>query len=118
MLNQILTQDQLDVWNQIAERDLASSQKYGSGIPKLKSCISYEIEQFKLSKNKENEFLNQTKRISYDQLRPASPPIEQPTTQTVQILAVSCKLSTCTRKLKVWQITRAKLKLCGRKTVN
>ena len=111
MLNQILTQDQLDVWNQIAERDLASSEKYGSGIPELKSCISYKIKQFKFSKSKENELLNQTKRISYDQLRPASPPIEQPTTQELVDLKMvpalpDCanfgpQLSTCTRKLKV-----------------
>ena len=58
-LNQILTQDQLDVWNNIAERDLASSEKYSSGIPKLKSCISHEIKQFKLSQNKEKELLKQ-----------------------------------------------------------
>ena len=52
-LNQVLTQDQLDVWNQLAERDLAVSENYSSGIPKLKLCISYKIKQFKLSKSKE-----------------------------------------------------------------
>ena len=52
-LNQVLTRDQLDVWNQLAERDLAVSENYSSGIPKLKLCISYKIKQFKVSKSKE-----------------------------------------------------------------
>ena len=75
-----MTSDQLDVWNQLTERDLAVSENYSLGIPKLKSCISYKIKQFKLSKDKKKDLLNQTKRISYDQLRPSSPPTAQPTT--------------------------------------
>ena len=56
-LNQVLTKDQLEVWNQLAERDLSVSENYSSGIPKLKSCKSHEITQNKLSKSKENDLL-------------------------------------------------------------
>ena len=79
-LNQVLIRDQLDVWNQLAEHYLAVSENYSSGIPKLKSCIYYKIKQFKLSKGKEKDLLNLTKRISYDQLQLSSPPTAQPTT--------------------------------------
>ena len=54
-LSCVLNKDQVDLWSEICQRDLRTSEQYKSSLPKLRSCILSEISQYKLSKSEQQE---------------------------------------------------------------
>ena len=49
-LSCVLNPEQVDLWSEICQRDLRTTEQYKSSLPKLRSCILSEISQYKLSK--------------------------------------------------------------------
>ena len=54
--SQILSKDELTVWNQLAERYLENSTRYESGIPKIRADMLEEIKTYRISE-KQNKVL-------------------------------------------------------------
>ena len=117
-LNQILTKDQLEVWNQLAERDLAISENYSSGIPKLKSCISHEIEQYKLSKRMREWPFTSNKINFFWSIEATQSPSQFDYPGTIWPRPRTSSARLCKFCPQVLQILQARLKICGWQVVN
>ena len=48
-LSCVLNPEQVELWSEICQRDLRTTEQYKSSLPKLRSCILHEISQYKLS---------------------------------------------------------------------
>ena len=67
-LNQFLTPSQLEVWNNLVERNLHLSDKFISGITKIKAQITAEIKNFRISQENKNLLTKQAKQINFESL--------------------------------------------------
>ena len=59
--SQILDKDQLDIWNQITERNLHLSKAHNSGIPLVKSDITEQIKTYRIDEEHKKSLLDKVK---------------------------------------------------------
>jgi hypothetical protein len=62
-LSCVLNKDQVDLWSEVCQRDLRTSEQYKSSLPKLRSCILNEISQYKLNKNEQQEVADRIDKL-------------------------------------------------------
>jgi hypothetical protein len=54
-LSCVLNKDQVNLWSEICQRDLQTSEQYKSSLPKLRCCTLDEINQYKLNKAEQQQ---------------------------------------------------------------
>ena len=85
--SQVLSQPELQVWNSLVERHLHLSEKYVSGLPKIKAIITEEIKCFCLDKIDENALILQIENADLQLLADkVQPCVKQPPQDTLSIL--------------------------------
>ena len=63
--SQILSKDELEVWNDLSERFLENATRYESGIPKIRADMLAEIKQFRISKKEKSAMEDQLKKSRF-----------------------------------------------------
>ena len=60
---QILTKDELECWNELAEQYLENATRYESWIPKIRADMLAEIKQYRISEKAEQQMEDQLKKL-------------------------------------------------------
>ena len=76
--SQILDKDQLDIWNQITERNLHLSQAHNSGIPLVKSDITEQIKTYRIDEEHKKSLLNKVKAFDNLYVQERLPNLQEP----------------------------------------
>ena len=63
--SQILSKDELTVWNQLAERYLENSTRYESGTPKIRADMLEEIKMYRISEKQKTELEDNLNKVPF-----------------------------------------------------
>ena len=71
--SQILTKDELQCWNELAERYLENATRYESGIPKIRTDMLQEIKTYRVSEKAKKEMETQLKNVPFSDFSNVKP---------------------------------------------